>query len=170
MTQPIDLSMCFRVSRDGDYGHINAYAVKIDPAKDQGFCGIMSFEHDMHDFVIRSQASRGDRGMYAWQFAIGCYDRIDLSEARRAVRLLTPIDRKMDKMTATEGNAASFGAWCNRVCRAIGVKHVFIETNAETRRATGDNFRKINIGDAVWSIDRAADELQTKLNPQLLAA
>ena len=122
----------------------------------------MRFKNPLHDLIINFRISSKSEALYGWQFAIESYARCDLNDAKNIVALLAPIQRKMDKMHETEGNAASFGAWVNRIARAIGAKKVFVQCDEKTRIATGNTYRDHSLCDAVYAIDRVTARATTR--------
>ena len=164
-----EIALVIRVEKSGEYGHVTGYTAKPDSSKGNGFSGFMSYEHPLHGLIIHSQISAKSEALYGWQFAIESYARCDLNDAKNIVALLAPIQRKMDKMHETEGNAASFGAWVNRIARAIGAKKVFVQCDEKSKIATGNSFREYSLCDSVFAVDRITAGLVAWANPQLHA-
>lgn len=164
-----EIALAIRVEKSGEYGHVTGFTCKPDDSKGHGFSGFMSYEHPLHGLIIHSQINRGSESLYGWQIAVESYNRIDLSDAKNAVALLTPIQRKLDKMYETEGQAASFGAWVNRIARAIGAKTIFVQNDEKARIASGNTYRAYTLGDSVYAVDRVTTGIVEWANPQLHA-
>ena len=163
--------LVIRAERDGDYGHIRGQVSHESKSESCGFCEQRyDGDGDIVNVVINSQCDNHSTQMYGEGIAFSSYRSLDLNEAKIAVKTLEPIQRKLTKMYDTEGKAASFGAYVNRVARAIGAVKVIVATDKATRIATGNVWREVSVGDAVLTVDRMAANLIAELNPQLTAA
>ena len=145
----------FRPEKDASYGryvHMNGHVAHVanDP------CGFATNGYgpdgEIEAIMITSQGSDHDSRLYAWELGFRAHNKTTLEESEKAVALLKPIDRKLRKMYETEGNAASFGAWVNRIARAIGAESIIIWDDTRKEK-TGQGWRTYSIGNAVSQID-----------------
>jgi hypothetical protein len=158
-------ALCIYTEFDGDFAHIKAYACKPALSTSGQPEPVDRYEHSLHDVRLHSPANRGYHwtGMYGLAVTIECHDRIDLALAKNALVTLAPLDRKLAKLQAQEGEAKSYGQWLNRVARALGAKTVYFK-NAKGRYigATG--------GDIVCYGDAAEQTVAEWANPVAVAA
>ncbi len=161
--------LVIRPNRDGQYGHLNG-EVSHAHTDESGFKYLHSFEPDAaaQKIVFRCQLDDHSEAPYGWTLAWSMYDRITLQEAEEAIAMLRPIERKLAKMTATEGYAVTFGAYVNRVARAVGAVRVILYCDAR-KRATGSPWYSHSIGEAVCAVDRMASVLHDQLHGKVAA-
>jgi hypothetical protein len=83
-----------------------------------------------------------------------------LCELKRGVKALAILTAKCDHQTALYGHPATFGAWVQRVCAAIGLDKVKFY----------DRDYPVSSSDAAWKIDRKIEDWKEKakarMNPQ----
>lgn len=90
-----------------------------------------------------------DLNPYAWRMEYR--GPVDLGSVAQVAKLLTGINRELERMDDTEGRPESFGAWCNRVARAVGADAIWCQSTEDPREHT-----KWKIGEIAWVInDRA---------------
>ena len=148
------------VERDGAYGHVRAFASHISTSESCGFSAQhYGADSEIENLRIDSQCDDHSNKSYGWDIAYDSYRRVTLYEAQKAVSLLSPIHRKLEKMQAHEGSPASFGSFVNRVARAIGAVKVIVQSKA--------GWRSVSLGDAVYVVDQMTQDLLEQLNPQL---
>ncbi len=83
--------------------------------------------HSQTDDEQLANEIRGDIGpMYAVDLIWESDGRNNLRECQRGVAALTDLNRKLDALQEKSGKPASFGAWVQRVCGAIGLDKVNI--------------------------------------------
>lgn len=149
------------------YGHLRA-GVSKTVIGELGFPE-GDYGHDLGGLVASCQADDGTgkdrRRTYGWEFKLreGA-DGVTLYQAQQAVRRMTPIERRMDKMRDVEGYPQTFGAYINRLARAIGATCVFVESNPE-RSGTRIEYKRFGLGDSIRGVDDLGDVLLNLLVP-----
>lgn len=148
------------LSSDG-YPHIYRYAFDTPLA---GFA--FSAQSDNDSFKREPSAH-----WYAHRIGLEAEcDIATLELAQRAVRVLAPVEKRIEKMGNEEGYAESMAHWVNRIARAVGCKSVFIRVSKETEQRTGIKYKSVNVGiDLIHELNRIEQDLNDAWNPQLRA-
>jgi hypothetical protein len=82
--------------------------------------------------------------------------KVDLRDATRMAQTLKAVSARLDKFNEIEGRPATFGAYLNRVARAIGATWILIDEpadNVDIARRAGERHSSYTPGDAVIQID-----------------
>lgn len=137
-------------NREG-YCHIKGWIDRTDermlyPSEKSvggAFCGVRITSQTDFDRLSEGLVGGGFYPMYAVGLEWDRNSGHGLTELKYGVVALSEIDRKMDKATAEFGPPASFGAWVQRVCGAIGLDKV---------KMPHHNYDQ-SPSDAAWRID-----------------
>lgn len=157
-----------RAEIDGDFAHVNGSVGILSDTEENGFDYAYS-QGGVAQVRIRSQANRtNDSGLYGWSFGYDApYYHVDLYTAKRMLETLRPIEARMEKARLLEGDARTFGAWINRLARAIGAKTVFIKRE---RCVNGSAYTRCDLAHTPIYVDHMVSELLAKLNPKPVTA
>jgi hypothetical protein len=163
-------AICIYTEFDGDFAHIKGYICNPELNSNGTPEPVDRYEHTLTNVRLHSQASKGGywSGMYGMSVNIECYDRVTLDDAKKAVAILTPIDRKIQKMLDDEGSVKSYGQWLNRVARAIGARTVFFKREKES--ASRSQYHGAAGGDIVYYGDALEQKVGEWANPVAVAA
>lgn len=126
------LGLVIRPEADGDYFHIHLRPSFLHT--DTG-----RFKHLFRDvyrglcldnFEVQSQGNQpygkplSERYLYGFDVRIKAY-ALDLRDAEAAVKTLRTVDRRLEKMRASDGHPRTFDEYALRVAKAIGATEFF---------------------------------------------
>ena len=165
-----ETAICVWTEFDGDFAHIKGYICKPELSSDGMPESVDRYDHPLHTIKLHSQGSKCYQftGMYGMEVAVDCYMRVNLQDAKKAIAVLTPIEKKMEKMQSEEGCTKSYGQWLNRVARAIGAKKVFIRR--DKTGAFQKQYIEVTGGDIVYQGDAMEQKIADWANPHAIAA
>jgi hypothetical protein len=74
---------------------------------------------------------------------------IDLGKARRMLKTLELLTKKLEKIGEARGYVKSYGEYCGRIAEVFGCKGIGIEKPVKARTITGQRWEWLSIGDGV---------------------
>lgn len=175
----VTVGLLVTTKQEQGYFHVSAYPVTIGPnAWEQRSRIDGSFAYpDIHSRTIRNASddlvngldlnnllaySQGhdeaaDRKLYGWEVRYHNVYTVDLRKAERMTKTLRTVEKRMEKLTASYGHPATYGAYLARVARAIGATtFVFHKDGGRTgwcHSETEYTFRDTN-AEAISEVDR----------------
>ncbi len=162
MTKAPNRVLVIRGEKDGSYGryvHINGYASHVSTKESSGFDGDRyGSDSEILNLRLRSQCSDRSTEFYGMEIGYEAHREVTSCDARKALKLLEPIERKLSKMYAEEGPEMNIGQWINRVARAIGATSVII-FDVERKQKTGDGYRCYTLGESVGAVNSMSADL-----------
>src|SRR5262245_33521336 len=87
--------------------------------------------------------------VYGFSMAYIDEHNVDLRKAKRMVRTLDLVERRLAKMAETRGHVTSWGEYAGRVAEAFGCKGIIIQKSDEAYRRSGYKYETFSIGDGV---------------------
>jgi hypothetical protein len=145
---------------DGFYFHVRAWPQYWDKERNQwDYFSEYTHDPDLHAIVATCQSDREktcDCQSYAWRVESQS-GHVELSQAKRAVKALTPIEKKMDKIAQDFGRPVSFGQYVLHFSRAIGATRLIVKS-----RFVSDGDETRDIVDVAFHVDRLIQEFLDK--------
>ena len=165
-----DTAICVWSEFDGEFAHIKGYICKPELNANGQTEPVDRYDHPLYSIRLHSQASKSYQwtGMYGMEVTVDSYERIGLRDAKKAVAILSPIERKLEKMNNEEGSVKSYGQWLNRVARAIGARTVFFKRDKVT--ASNSHYYATSGGDIVFCGDQIEEKIGEWASPKINAA
>lgn len=154
--------LVLRGDKDGSYGryaHITGHASHVSTKESCGYDGERyGSDSEILNLRLRSQCSDKSTEFYGMEIAYEAHREVTSCEARKAIKMLDPIERKLSKMYAEEGAETNIGQWVNRVARAIGAVSVII-FDAERKAKCGYGYRCYTLGESVFAVNSMSADL-----------
>jgi len=94
---------------------------------------------------------------YGWEYGIERSGPVTLEAMENALPYLRKVAAKLEKINAEAGNAASYGAYCQRIAVALGVRS-FVKNHKPNSGWAHDltrDLRSFETKDIAWVIDNA---------------
>lgn len=142
--ETIALRITNRLDPGSDFAEILVKVVYADPEKgntDDSIGFYNNYIAEKHQYkglqvscIIDSDPELSDR----WKLAVNT-SVINLGEAEDIVKTLRPVERKLDRITATEGVAECFDEYISRLCRVLGAKAFYCQSPNHSQYQRNDD-------------------------------
>jgi hypothetical protein len=101
-----------------------------------------------------SQRREADREpVYGFDCDYADVYRVDLPKARRMLKTLEQMDRKLATLREARGYVKTYGEYCGRIAEVLGCTGIGIETLAKSRDISGQRWEWMSVGDGVNRIN-----------------
>lgn len=146
-------------TRDGEYFHLRARVVTRKFENSQWMP--WGVDDDYSDGLLYSglrvncqgdaTSRRGDRSGPVYGFDVDYQDvySVDRRKARRMLKTLDMVHKKLDKLSDARGYVRSYGEYLGRVAEAFGCSGMVMEREKHSQSVTGERYRWFSIGDGV---------------------
>lgn len=130
----------------------------------------------MQDFQCRCQANTearadGRREFYAWECQYREKFSVELRDAQRMVKVLTKIEKSLEKQAEADGRATCFAEYCFRVAKSLGCKFIVFKNNTERFNGSGYAYYSVKMGgDALDRLRYLESEFVTEKVGELVSA
>ncbi len=149
--------------------HVRLHACCINPADNRpdtplgAVWGIDSYGEasKLDGLIINSQGGNDSqpRRLYAQQCEYRDVYSVELRDAEKMFCVLRHIEKRLEKRKEEEGHPATFGQYCGRVAKALGIKQILVPKTDENggqvmeQRRNGYKYDVQSVGRAVENID-----------------
>ena len=129
--EEVALRIMRSVSSTREFAHIEIQVVYVDRSKGTGMESMGFYDnyfHQKHQYrrlFISCQMSADIDKPYAHHLTVNDGSKLTLQQAEAAIKVLRPIHRKLDKLTAAHGTHQGFEGFVLRVAQALGVKSFY---------------------------------------------
>lgn len=158
-TKP-DLYLAVTEKRDGEYFHLYARVVSQKYESPEWYP--YGVDDDYSDGLLysglqtrcqgdaRSQtAADGREPVYGFTTEYREPYSVDLRRAKRMVKTLDLVNRKLDKFSETRGYVKTYGDYLGRIAETFGCKGMVFDRDKSGQEVSGSRWIWLNVGDGV---------------------